>query len=155
MNAVATRFPSWIEPAVHTLLRVVTGALFMQHGAQKLFGWLLKADAAFAGAPPLFSQFWFAGVLELFGGALIAIGLLTRPVAFLLAGQMAVAYYLAHSPNAFWPILNGGEGALLFCFVFLYLSVTGAGPHSVDGLLRRRRNDNTISRREQSMSSPS
>lgn len=138
MHAVATRFPSWVEPAVHTVLRVVTGALFMQHGAQKLFGWLLKADTAFTGAPPAFSQFWFAGVLELFGGALIAIGLFTRQVAFVLAGEMAVAYYLAHSVRAFWPILNGGEGALLFCFIFLYLAVTGAGPHSVDALLRRR-----------------
>lgn len=140
MNAVSSRLPAWIEPAVHTLLRVVTGALFMQHGAQKLFGLLLSADKTFAGAPPTFSQFWFAGVLELFGGALIAMGLFTRPVAFVLAGEMAVAYYLAHSAHAFWPVSNGGEGALLFCFIFLYLSVTGPGRYSVDGLLRSRRN---------------
>ena len=85
----------------------------------------------------MFSQFWFAGVLEVFGGALIVLGLFTRPVAFLLAGEMAVAYFQAHFPQSFWPILNGGESPVLFCFIFLYLFAVGAGPWSVDALRRR------------------
>ena len=105
---------------LHSLLRVMTGLLFMQHGLQKLFGLLLSPEQPFAGAPPAFSQFWFAGVLELVGGALIAVGLFTRPVAFLLAGEMAVAYFQAHAPRGFFPVLNGGEVVVLFCFVFLF-----------------------------------
>ena len=125
--------------AVHSLLRVVTGLLFMQHGVQKLFGLLLPPDRPWNGAPEMFSQYWFAGVLEVFGGALIVLGLLTRPVAFLLSGEMAVAYFQAHFPRSFWPILNGGEPVVLFCFVYLYLFAVGAGPFSLDALLRRRR----------------
>jgi putative oxidoreductase len=111
----------------------------MQHGVQKLFGLLLAPDRPWNGAPAAFSQMWFAGVLETFGGALIVLGLFTRPVAFLLAGEMAVAYFQAHAPRSFWPILNGGENVVLFCFVFLYLFAAGAGPYSVDGWLRGRR----------------
>jgi putative oxidoreductase len=87
----------------------------------------------------MFSQFWIAGVLETFGGALIVLGLFTRPVAFLLAGEMAVAYFQAHAPRNFFPILNGGEPVVLFCFVYLYLFAVGAGPYSVDAMLRRGR----------------
>ena len=121
------------------VLRVVTGALFMQHGAQKLFGVLVNPARPWTGAPPTFSQTWFAGVLELFGGALIVLGLFTRPVAFLLAGEMAVAYFQVHYPRSFWPILNGGEGAVLFCFIYLYLVAAGPGPWSVDAVLESRR----------------
>jgi putative oxidoreductase len=136
------RTPAWLQGAAHSLLRVVTGALFMQHGVQKLFGLLLSPERQWSGAPPMFSQFWFAGVLETFGGALIVLGLFTRPVAFLLAGEMAVAYFQAHAPRSFWPILNGGESAVLFCFVYLYLFTAGAGPFSVDAaLIGRRRTD--------------
>lgn len=131
--------PAWLPGALHSLLRVVTGALFMQHGLQKLFGLLLSPDRPWTGAPPAFSQMWIAGVLELFGGALILLGLFTRPVAFLLAGQMAVAYFQAHAPRSFWPVLNGGEHTVLFCFVFLYLFATGAGPFSADAALFGRR----------------
>jgi putative oxidoreductase len=131
--------PGWLQPALHSLLRAVTGALFMQHGVQKLFGLLLPPDRPWNGAPAAFSQMWFAGVLEVFGGALILFGLFTRPVAFLLAGEMAVAYFQAHASRAFWPILNGGENVVLFCFVFLYLFAAGPGPYSVDGWLRSRR----------------
>ena len=81
---------------------------------------------------------WFAGILELVGGALIALGILTRPVAFLLSGEMAVAYFMAHAPHGFWPILNHGELAVLYCFVFLFLAAHGGGPYSVDA--RRRKN---------------
>jgi putative oxidoreductase len=111
----------------------------MQHGVQKLFGMLLPPDRPWTGAPPMFSQMWFAGVLEVFGGALIVLGLFTRPVAFLLAGQMAVAYFMAHLPQGFWPILNGGELAALYCFLYLYFFANGAGPLSVDAALRGRR----------------
>ncbi len=123
----------------HALLRIVTGAAFMQHGVQKLFGLLGDPSRPWNGPPPAFSQFWFAGVLETFGGALIVLGLLTRPVAFLLSGEMAVAYFQAHFPRAFWPVRNGGEVVVLFCFIFLYLSAVGAGPFSVDAAWRGRR----------------
>ena len=140
-----TRLPAWLPDVAHTLLRVITGALFMQHGLQKLFGLLVDPSKPWNGPPPMFSQFWVAGVLECFGGFLIVIGLLTTPVAFLLAGEMAVAYFTSHAPRSFWPIQNGGEHTVLFCFVFLYLFATGAGPFSVDAALRSRRNG---SRRE-------
>ena len=134
-----SRIPTWLPDVLHAALRVMTGLLFMQHGLQKLFGLLVNPDRPWNGAPPLFSQFWFAGVLEAFGGALIVLGLFTRPVAFLLAGEMAVAYFQAHAPRSFFPVLNGGENVVLFCFVFLYLFATGAGPYSVDGALGARR----------------
>jgi putative oxidoreductase len=139
---VDPRTPLWFHGLAHSLLRAVTGALFMQHGVQKLFGLLLAPDRQWNGAPPTFSQFWFAGVLETFGGALIVLGLFTRPVAFLLSGEMAVAYFQAHFPRNFWPILNGGENVVLFCFVFLYLFTAGAGQYSLDAaLFGRRRTD--------------
>jgi putative oxidoreductase len=133
------RTPAWLHGVIHSALRVMTGALFMQHGLQKLFGLLLSPDRPWSGPPPVFSQFWFAGVLETFGGFLIVIGLFTRPVAFLLAGEMAVAYFQAHAPRNFFPVLNGGEPVVLFCFVYLYLFVAGAGPYSVDAALFGRR----------------
>jgi putative oxidoreductase len=128
-----------LTDVLHTALRVMTGLLYMQHGLQKLFGLLLDPDRPWNGAPPAFTQFWFAGILETFGGALIVLGLFTRPVAFLLAGEMAVAYFQAHAPRDFFPIRNGGENVVLFCFVYLYLFAVGAGPYSLDALLRRRR----------------
>ena len=131
--------PVWLPGAVHSLLRVVTGALFMQHGVQKLFGLLADPSRPWTGPPPEFSQMWFAGVLETFGGLLIVLGLFTRPVAFILAGEMAVAYFQAHAPRGFWPLRNGGEPTVLYSFVFLYLFATGAGPFSLDAILRRRR----------------
>ena len=134
-----TRLPPWLLDATHTALRVMTGLLFMQHGVQKLFGLLVDPARPWGGPPPMFSQFWIAGVLETFGGALIVLGFLTRPVAFLLAGEMAVAYFQAHLPRSFWPIRNGGEPVVLFCFIYLYLFAVGAGPYSVDAALRRRR----------------
>jgi putative oxidoreductase len=134
-----TRLPAWLPGATHSLLRAITGALFMQHGVQKLFGLLVDPSRPWTGAPPAFSQFWFAGVLETFGGFLIVLGLLTRPVAFLLSGEMAVAYFQVHAPRAFWPVLNRGEVVVLFCFVYLYLFAAGPGPFSLDAALRGRR----------------
>ena len=115
------------------LLRVITGFLFMPHGAQKLFG-VLGRDAV-----PWMSLMGLAGILEFFGGILILLGIFTRPVAFVLAGQMAVAYFMAHGHQALLPIANGGELAVLYCFVFLFLFANGGGEFSVDGWLRRRK----------------
>lgn len=119
------------------LLRMVTGLMFWQHGARKLFGWLGgNAVESWLSWPT-----GFAGILEFFGGLLILFGLFTRPVAFLLCGQMAVAFFWRHLPRAFWPIENGGEPAVLFCFIFLYLWAAGGGRFSLDGLLQRRRGE--------------
>jgi len=119
------------------LLRVVSGLLFLQAGGMKLLGW-------FGGLPPgasapFMSQIWIGGVLELVGGTLILLGLFTRPVAFILSGEMAVAYWQFHAPMGFWPMLNQGQPAILFCFIFLYLSAAGAGPWSIDALRERGR----------------
>ncbi len=118
-------------PPTHALLRIVAGLLFMLHGGQKLFGWF-GGPGGQGGTVELVSLYGLAGVLELVGGALIIIGLLTRPSAFVLAGEMAVAYFMAHFPNGFWPIENQGEPAALFSFIFLFLAFNGAGPWSVD-----------------------
>src|SRR6185312_15789694 len=121
-----------------SVLRIVVGLMFMLHGTQKMFGF--PPNPQMRGMTfNLMSQMGLAGVLETFGGALIVLGLLTRPVAFLLAGEMAVAYFQAHFPRSFWPVLNGGEHTVLYCFIYLYLVVTGAGPFSVDAELQRRR----------------
>ena len=111
-----------------SVLRAVAGLLLLQHGTTK---YLYFPESQMNGASPL-TMVGFAGVLELVGGVLLAIGLFTRPVAFLLAGEMAFAYFLAHAPKSFFPALNGGDAAILFCFVFLYFSVAGAGAWSVD-----------------------
>ena len=136
MLSSTTDRPTW-HGALQSLLRIVTGALFMQHGVQKLFGLLLNPTRPWNGPPEFLTQFWFAGVLETFGGALIVLGLFTRPVAFLLAGEMAVAYFQAHFPRNFWPIRNGGEVVVMFCFTYLYLFAVGGGPFSLDALLGR------------------
>ncbi|HEX5183728.1 MAG TPA: DoxX family protein [Allosphingosinicella sp.] len=124
----------WTGPLL-SLLRLVAGLTFLEHGAQKLLG--------FPPAPPsmpppaAFSLLWCAGLLELAGGLLLFLGLLTRPAAFILAGEMAVAYWSVHAPRSFFPSLNGGDAAILYCFVFLYLSAAGGGPWSLDSLRRR------------------
>ncbi|MFN2433400.1 MAG: DoxX family protein [Gemmatimonadota bacterium] len=120
------------------LLRIVAGLLFMQHGVQKLFGLLGGVDGEGATVETL-SQFWFAGVLEFVGGLLMVLGLFTQPVAFLLSGEMAVAYFTAHLPRGFWPIQNGGELAALYAFIWLFFAAHGAGAWSLDRLLRRGR----------------
>jgi putative oxidoreductase len=119
---------SKLEDFALGVTRIVVAFLFACHGAQKLFG-------AFGGHSMLHNP-WFltAGILEVGGGILIALGLLTRPVAFVLCGEMAVAYFRAHAPSGFWPIVNHGELAVLYCFFYLYLAVRGAGALSIDGL---------------------
>jgi putative oxidoreductase len=106
----------------------------MQHGLQKVFG-LLGAKEQ----PPLMSQAGIGGIIELVGGGLFLLGLFTRPVAFILSGTMAVAYFQFHAPGGFWPVVNKGELAALYCFVFLFFTAAGAGPLSLDAMLRRKR----------------
>jgi putative oxidoreductase len=105
----------------------------------RAFGFPENPDRPFGGPPGMFTRPWFATVLELVGGTLVLLGLFTRPVAFVLSGLMAFAYFLAHAPRHLFPIVNGGEPAVLLCFVFLYFSTTGAGPVSLDAVLWRRR----------------
>ncbi|HET8946256.1 MAG TPA: DoxX family protein [Candidatus Polarisedimenticolia bacterium] len=121
------------------LLRVVSGLLFMQAGGMKILDWFGGIPAEFGGHPAVLTQTWIGGMLELFGGALFMIGLLTQPVAFVLSGEMAVAYFQFHQPNGAWPIQNHGEPAVLFCFLFLAFAARGAGPWSVDHLIARRK----------------
>lgn len=121
----------------HGLLRMVAGLLFWQHGAQKLLGILggfgpEGGSVAFASWP-----YGVAGTLEFFGGILIFLGLFTRPTAFVLCGEMAVVYFWRHLPQGFWPIQNGGERAVLFCFIFLFLAVAGPGRLALDRALHR------------------
>jgi len=123
-------------PQLHAALRIVAALLFMEHGLMKLFHF----PAAQPGAPtPLPMMLVVAAVIEVGGGALIALGLFTRLAAFICAGEMAVAYFMAHAPKGFWPALNGGEGAILFTFIFLFLAAAGPGAWSVDGTMGRKR----------------
>ncbi|MGD9509557.1 MAG: DoxX family protein [Geminicoccaceae bacterium] len=115
-------------PRMLSVLRIMSALLFIEHGSQKLFGF----PASERGIVDLFSLSGLAGVLEVFGGILLAIGLFTRPVAFVLSGMMAVAYFMAHAPASFFPVNNGGDAAILFCFIFFYLFTAGPGPWSVD-----------------------
>jgi putative oxidoreductase len=132
------QFMSRFGEATLALLRIVTGLLYMQHGVQKLFGWFGGMGAPGATAE-LFSLMGLAGVLETFGGLLIVLGLFTRPVAFVLAGQMAAAYFMAHLPQGPVPLQNGGELAALYCFIYLFFAAHGAGRFSVDHAMGRNR----------------
>lgn len=128
-------FSQW-TPRLLSVLRIVTAFLFMAHGSQKLLGY----PPALQPRPgPMSTLSLIAGILELFGGAFVLLGLFTRPVAFILSGQMAVAYFMSHAPQGFWPILNRGELAAIYSFVFLYFFAAGGGSWSLDQLLQRRR----------------
>jgi len=115
------------QPQVLSVFRIVAALLFIAHGTQKLLGF---PAAEFS--PPMFSIFWFAGLIEIVTGALLVVGLFTRPAAFLASGTMAVAYWMAHAPSNPFPVNNGGDAAILFCFAFLYFVVSGPGPWSID-----------------------
>ena len=127
----------WIAlaPYLLSLLRIVAALMFMQAGTVKLFGWPMAMPGG--GSPPLMSQVGIGALLEFVGGALLLVGLFTRPVAFILSGEMAVAYFQFHQPNGFWPVVNQGQPAVLYCFIWLYISARGAGPWSLDALVRR------------------
>jgi putative oxidoreductase len=116
-------------PRLLSVLRIVAGLLFLEHGTQKFLSFPARAAAA---APDLASLMGVQGCLEIVGGVLIFLGLFTRPVAFVLAGDMAVAYFMSHLPRNFFPVLNSGDAAILYCFIFLYLAAAGSGEWSVD-----------------------
>lgn len=120
-------------------LRIVAGLLFLQAGGMKLFDWFGGIPADFGGHPAVMSQTWIAGVLEFYGGTAILLGLFTRPVALILSGEMAVAYFQFHQPNGAWPIQNHGEPAVLLCFIFLFFATHGGGRWSIDGLIASRK----------------
>ena len=127
----------WVAlgPYLQSLLRIVAAFMFMQAGTVKLFGWPMAAPGG--GSLDLMSQVGIGAMLEFVGGALLLVGLFTRPVAFLLSGEMAVAYFQFHFPNGFWPVVNQGQPAVLYCFIWLFFSAAGAGPWSIDALRRR------------------
>lgn len=126
-----------VEDIAWCALRVVTGLLFFQAGARKLFGWYGGMPA---GVELVFlSQTWIGAVLEVVGGGLVMLGLFTRPTAFILSGEMAVAYWQFHAPKGTWPAQNGGVAAVLHCFIFLFMAAKGAGPWSLDAWVRKRR----------------
>jgi putative oxidoreductase len=127
---IASRWRSW-APQLLSLLRIVAAFLFFQFGSAKWFAFPAAIMPGGATAPPG-SLVWFAAVLEVVGGTLLFLGLFTRPVAFILAGEMAVAYFRGHAPNGFWPVLNQGTPAVMFCFLYLYISAAGPGPWSLD-----------------------
>lgn len=128
INAIADRF----APHVLSALRIMSALLLLQHGFSKFFAWPMAMKQ-----PEMFSLFWWAGMIEIVGGVLLLVGLFTRPVAFILSGELAFAYFIGHAPRSFFPLVNNGEAAVLFCFVFLYLAFAGGGPWSVDAMLRR------------------
>ena len=136
-SALLVRWRS-LAPYFLSVLRIIAAFLFMQSGTAKLFAFPAAimpggATASLASLPGI------AGILEVVGGLLMLLGLFTRPTAFILSGEMAFAYFIAHAPKGFWPVLNHGEPAILFCFIWLYLSAAGAGPWSIDALLQSRR----------------
>jgi len=123
---------SWSDKTL-SILRITTGIVLLQHPIQKFF--MFPVERA---GPAMFSQGWFAGVIELVLTPLLIIGFFTRPVAFILAGLMAFAYFLGHAPRSFFPSVNGGSLAIMYCFVCLYLAAAGGGPWSVDAALEKR-----------------
>jgi putative oxidoreductase len=134
-TTLAARWRSW-APYLLSVIRIIAAFVFMQFGSAKLVA-IPAAIMPGGGTAPLTSLPGFAGSLELVGGALLLLGLFTRPVAFLLSGEMAFAYFMGHAPQGFWPVLNQGSPAILFCFIWLYISSAGPGPWSLDALRGR------------------
>ena len=122
-------------PQALSLLRIVAALIFLFHGSAKLLGF----PSSEMPMPPVGSFMWIGGLLELVGGLMLLIGLLSRPVAFILSGEMAVAYWMFHAPESTFPLQNGGDAAILYCFVFLLIAAAGPGPWSVDAMMRRNR----------------
>jgi putative oxidoreductase len=121
----------WTGP-MRSVLRIVASLIFLEHGTGKFLGFPVLPHLPPAGSLP-----WWGGLIELLGGALLLLGLFSRPLAVLMSGEMAVAYWVAHFPHSAFPVLNGGDAAILYCFIFLYLAVAGPGPWSLDALRRR------------------
>ena len=119
-------------PELLSIVRLLVGLLFLEHGTAKLFGFPHAAMAQ----PEMGTLLWFQGIIEVVGGVLFAVGFLTRPVAFILAGDMAVAYFMAHAPKGFFPMLNGGDAAILYCFIFLIYFVVGPGRWAADASVK-------------------
>ncbi len=127
-------FPARLAPHVLSIVRIVCALLFLEHGLSRLFGFPSAMPT-----PPFLTLYWFAGAIELVCGALMALGLFTRAAAFLASGEMAFAYFMSHAPHGFFPIINRGDAAILYCFVFFYIAFAGPGPLSLDALLTRQR----------------
>ena len=130
LDAIAT---AW-APRLLSVLRIIMGLMIIEHGMAKLLGW--PVVSAFAQLK-LFSLLGIAGVIELVGGTLLVIGLFTQPAAFIVAGEMAVAYFMVHAPRSFFPLLSGGSLAIIYCFTCLYLSTAGGGPWSLDATMKK------------------
>ncbi len=128
--SIVTKWPTR-APYLLSVLRIVAAFLFMQFGTAKVFAFP-AAIMPGGGTAPIASLPGIAGIIETFGGLFLLLGLFTRPVAFIVAGEMAIAYFLGHAPHGFWPVLNQGHPAIMFCFVWLYLSAAGPGPWSLD-----------------------
>jgi putative oxidoreductase len=137
MNNLFAKWQSW-APHLRSLLRIMAAIMFIQVGTMKLFGFPIGMPGGKVAVFP--TEIWFAGFLEVVGGFFILIGLCTRPVAFVLAGEMAIAYFQAHAPKSIWTVENGGASAVLYCFIFLYFSAAGAGEWSLDEYFKKRKN---------------
>jgi putative oxidoreductase len=135
MRKIVERWQT-IAPHLQSILRILAAFTFTLHGTMKLFAFPAGMRPG-GGGVQLFSEFGLAGMLETVGGAMLLLGLYTRPVAFLLAGEMAVAFFQAHFPRSFWPVLSGGELAFLYCFIWLYISAAGPGPWSIDAIMEK------------------
>jgi putative oxidoreductase len=134
MSDLTVKLAAW-SPRILAILRIVAALLFIEHGTIKLFGF---PDGAQPGPQAMMSLFWFAGLIEAVGGLLVLLGLFTRPAAFILSGEMAVGYWMVHARTSLYPALNMGDGAILFCFIFLYLAFAGPGAWSLDAAIGRK-----------------
>ncbi len=135
MARAASPLATW-SPVMLSVLRIVAALLLGEHGTQKLFDWPIPAQG---GTPETFTLIWFAGVIEIVCGVLLVLGLFTRPAAFVASGFAAAAYFIGHFNQGFWPVANGGDAAILYCFVFLYIVFAGPGSLAVDAYFNRRR----------------
>jgi putative oxidoreductase len=128
---ISESFRATWSPRVLSIVRIVVGLLFMEHGLSKYFGFPVTPPFQVAGI------LWAAGAIEIVAGALVAIGLFTRPAAFIASGEMAIGYFMSHFPKSFFPLVNGGDGAVLYCFIFLFFALEGGGPWGIDGARSR------------------